>query len=69
MKEMSGNIKKSFFLKLVFIYFIVECFLSFYNSLRLDSIDTLINGVLNNFMWFLILYALGVLISGKEVKK
>ena len=69
MKEIIDNIKKSFYLKVVSAYFIIECIISFYNSIELDSINAFVNGLLNNLMWFLILYALGVLISRKETKK
>ncbi len=69
MKNMFQNIKSSFFLKISFAYFIIECIIDFYNSISLDNINTFVNGVLNNLLWFLILYALGIIIQGKEVKK
>lgn len=67
MKIIFDNIKKNYLTKIAFVVFCVQCLFSFYNSIELDSIDLLISGVLDNFYWFLVLYALS-LVAIKERK-
>ena len=67
MKKIFDNVKKNYFIKISFIIFIIQCVISFYNSITLDSMDVLFIGIVNNFSSFLILYGLGMLI-GKEEK-
>lgn len=67
MKIIFENIRKNYIVKIAFIIFIIQSIFSFYNSIKLDSIDLLISGVVDHFFWFLVLYALG-LIALKERK-
>ena len=69
MKQMFKNIMSSFFLKLVFVLFILQFLFDFYWSIKLDSIDTLLSGLLENITTFLVLYALGMLIKEKGSKE
>lgn len=69
MKLMFKNIMSSFFLKLVFVLFILQFLFDFYWSIKLDSIDTLLSGLLENITTFLVLYALGMLIKEKGSKE
>lgn len=68
MKEMLQNLKSSFYLKMVSLLFIIKFLFDFYWSIKLDSIDQLLSGLLNNFTYFLILYALGMIMKGKGNK-
>lgn len=68
MKVMLKNLTSSFFLKLVAGLFILKFLFDFYWSIKLDSIDQLLSGTLNNITYFLILYALGMLIKEKGSK-
>mgnify|MGYP004503070275 FL=1 len=68
MKEMLQNLKSSFYLKMVSLLFILKFLFDFYWSIKLDSIDQLLSGLLNNFTYFLILYALGMIMKGKGNK-
>ncbi len=68
MKEMLQNLKSSFYLKMVSLLFILKFLFDFYWSIKLDSIDHLLSGLLNNFTYFLILYALGMIMKGKGNK-
>lgn len=69
MKLIFKNIMSSFFLKLVFVLFILQFLFDFYWSIKLDSIDTLLSGLLENITTFLVLYALGMLIKEKGSKE
>lgn len=68
MKIMLKNLTSSFFLKLVFGLFILKFLFDFYCCIKLDNIERLLDGTLNNVTYFLILYALGIIIRGKESK-
>lgn len=68
MKGMLKNLTSSFFLKLVAGLFIIKFLFDFYWSIKLDSIDQLLSGTLNNTTNFLILYALGMLMKEKGNK-
>lgn len=68
MKIMIKNLTSSFFLKLVFSLFILKFLFDFYSSIKLDNIEHLIDGTLNNVTYFLILYALGIIIREKGSK-
>lgn len=68
MKEMLQNLKSNFYLKMVSLLFILKFLFDFYWSIKLDSIDQLLSGLLNNFTYFLILYALGMIMKGKGNK-
>ena len=67
MKIIFDNVKNNYLVKCAFVIFVIQCIFSFYNSIRLDSIDLLISGVVENIYKFLILYALGLIIK-KERK-
>ena len=69
MKEIIKNLASCCFLKLVAVLFILKFLFDFYWSIKLDSIDQLLNGTLNNITYFLILYALGMIIKEKGSKK
>ncbi len=69
MKIIFENMKTNYFIKIAFVIFIIECLISFYNSIELDSIDLLFKGIVQNFYWFLILYALGLIIEKKGSNK
>ncbi len=68
MKVMLKNLTSSLFLKLVAGLFILKFLFDFYWSIKLDSIDQLLSGTLNNITYFFILYALGILIKEKGSK-
>ena len=68
MKIMLKNLTSSFFLKLVFGLFILKFLFDFYCSIKLDNIEHLLDGTLNNVTYFLILYALGIIIREKGSK-
>ncbi len=68
MKEMLQNLKSSFYLKMVSLLFILKFLFDFYWSIKLDSIDQLLSSLLNNITYFLILYALGMIMKGKGNK-
>lgn len=64
---MLKNLGSSFFLKSIAILFVVKFLFDFYCSIRIDSIEKLISNTLDNLTYFLILYALGLIIK-KERK-
>lgn len=66
LKVIFDNVKNNYLVKYAFIIFVIQCIFSFYNSIRLDSIDLLISGVVENTYKFLILYALGVIIKKEK---
>lgn len=68
MKILLKNLISSFFLKLVFLLFVLKFLFDFYWSIKLDSIDQLLSGTLNNITYFLILYALGMIMKEKGNK-
>lgn len=68
MKIMLKNLTSSFFLKLVFGLFILKFLFDFYCSIKLYNIEHLLDGTLNNVTYFLILYALGIIIREKGSK-
>ncbi len=69
MKVILQNLKSSFYMKMVAFLFIIKFLEDFYWSVKLDSIDRLFSGFLENFTYFLILYALGMMIKEKGSKK
>lgn len=69
MKVILQNLKSSFYMKMVAFLFIIKFLEDFYWSVKLDSIDRLFSGLLENFTYFLILYALGMMIKEKGSKK
>ena len=69
MKSMFKNLVSSPFLIIVLILFILKFLFDFYLSIELDSIDQLLSGTFNNITYFLILYALGLIIKEKGNKK
>ena len=69
MKVILQNLKSSFYMKMVAFLFIIKFLEDFYWSIKLDSIDRLFSGLLENFTYFLILYALGMMIKEKGSKK
>ena len=69
MKSMFKNLVSSPFLIMVLILFILKFLFDFYLSIELDSIDQLLSGTFNNITYFLILYALGLIIKEKGNKK
>lgn len=69
MKSMFKNLVSSPFLIIVLILFILKFLFDFYLSIELDSIDQLLSGTFNNITYFLILYALGLVIKEKGNKK
>ena len=69
MKSMFKNLVSSPFLIIVLIFFILKFLFDFYLSIELDSIDQLLSGTFNNITYFLILYALGLIIKEKGNKK
>ena len=69
MKSMFKNLVSSPFLIIVLILFILKFLFDFYLSIELDSIDRLLSGTFNNITYFLILYALGLIIKEKGNKK
>lgn len=66
---MFKNLVSSPFLIIVLILFILKFLFDFYLSIELDSIDQLLSGTFNNITYFLILYALGLIIKEKGNKK
>ena len=68
MKILLKNLISSFFLKLVSLLFVLKFLFDFYWSIKLDSIDQLLSGTLNNITYFLILYALGMIMKEKGNK-
>ncbi len=69
MKVILQNLKSSFYMKMVAFLFIIKFLEDFYWSVKLDSIDRLFSSLLENFTYFLILYALGMMIKEKGSKK
>ena len=69
MKSMFKNLVSSPFLIIVLILFILKFLFDFYLSIELDSIDQLLSVTFNNITYFLILYALGLIIKEKGNKK
>lgn len=66
MKTMFENIKNSFYLQLASGIFVVQTFFSFYESIKYESMTYFLNGLVDNLFWFLVLYALGVLMNKKK---
>lgn len=66
MKAMFENIKNSFYLQLASGIFVVQTFFSFYESIKYESMTYFLNGLVDNLFWFLVLYALGVLMNKKK---
>lgn len=69
MKTIFENIKKNYILKYAFGIFVIQSLFSFYNSIKLDSIDLLISGIVGNFYNFLILYVLGLILTKERKEK
>ena len=67
MKIIFDNVKNNYLVKYAFVIVVIQCIFGFYNSIRLDSIDLLISGIVENTYKFLILYALGLIVN-KERK-
>lgn len=66
MKAMFENIKNSFYLQIASGIFVVQTFFSFYESIKYESMTYFLNGLVDNLFWFLVLYALGVLMNKKK---
>ena len=52
------NIKTNYLIKIAFIIFIIQRVFDFYSSIKLDNINVLLTGIIDNFYWFLVLYVL-----------
>ena len=53
MKIIFDNVKNNYLVKYAFVIFVIQCIFGFYNSIRLDSIDLLISGIVENTYKFL----------------
>ena len=67
MKTIFENIKTNHLAKIAFIILIIQCVFDFYDSIKLDNVNVLIKGIIDNFYWFLLLYVL-ILNTKKERK-